>query len=83
LLDLLLAQTRYAVFGGRGGRSSTGAWKSRFMSRAGRTAPVNSTLPAIPVHAAVVVAATPWLYQAIDKIRRSFIWTGDAAESVG
>jgi hypothetical protein len=39
---------------------------------------VNCTLLAIPVHTAIAISISipPWLYHAIDKIKRSFIWTG-------
>jgi hypothetical protein len=34
------------------------------------------TLSAIPIHVCIVVKASPWILQAIDKLRHSFVWTG-------
>jgi hypothetical protein len=46
------------------------------MSRAGRTTLTKVTLSAILVHVSIVVMVHPWVHNAIDKIRRAFIWTG-------
>jgi hypothetical protein len=34
------------------------------------------TLSAVPVHISITVEVSPWILHAIDKIRRSFVWTG-------
>jgi hypothetical protein len=50
-------------------------WKSRFMSRVGRTL-TKVTLTAIPIHVSIVVVeVSPWIYKEIDRLRRAFIWT--------
>jgi hypothetical protein len=51
-------------------------WMSRLMSRAGRTTLVKVTLSAILVHISIAVKVSPWIFRAIDKLRRGFIWTG-------
>jgi hypothetical protein len=47
------------------------------MNKAGRTVLTKVTLSAIPVRIAIAVAASPWINQAIDRIREAFIWTGE------
>jgi hypothetical protein len=51
-------------------------WKSKLMSRAGRTMLAKVTVSAIPVHISIAVKVSPWIYCAIDKLHRGFIWTG-------
>jgi hypothetical protein len=51
-------------------------WKSRLMSRAGRTALTKITLSAILIHVSITVVVAPRIYQAIEKLRRAFIWIG-------
>jgi hypothetical protein len=51
-------------------------WKARFIMKAGWTTLTRVTLSAIPVHVSIVVVVSPWIYQAIDKIRCGFIWVG-------
>ena len=41
---------------------------------AGRTALVKATLSAIPVHTSIALCLSPWAINAIDKLRRAFIW---------
>jgi hypothetical protein len=46
------------------------------MSKAGRTELVKSTLAATTIHVAIAVRVSPWINQAIDRLRRSSSWTG-------
>jgi hypothetical protein len=58
-------------------------WKSKLMSPAGRTTLTKVTLFAILVHISIAVKVSPWIYHAIDKLRRGFIWTGFDSASGG
>jgi hypothetical protein len=51
-------------------------WKSRFMSRAGRTTLTKVTLSAIPIHVSIAVEVSSWIYHEIDRLHRAFVWTG-------
>jgi len=55
------------------------SWKAALMSRAGRKVLTCVTLSAIPVHTAIAVELCPWAIQAIDKLRRAFLWKGTAS----
>jgi hypothetical protein len=50
-------------------------WKARLMSIAGRTTLTKVTLSAIPIHVSIVVSVSPWIYQAIDRLRYSPWWS--------
>jgi hypothetical protein len=58
-------------------------WKSRLMLKAGRTTLTKVTLSAVPIHISIAVKVSPWIYRAIDKLRRDFIWTGTELASGG
>jgi hypothetical protein len=51
-------------------------WKSKLMSKVGRTTLTKVTLTAIPIQVSIAVELLPWIYKEIDKLRRAFIWTG-------
>jgi hypothetical protein len=51
-------------------------WKGSLLNVAGRTALVMATMSAIPIHTSIALCLSPWAIDAIDKLRRSFIWTG-------
>jgi hypothetical protein len=51
-------------------------WRSRFMSRAGRTTLTKVTLSAIPIHVSKAVEVSPWIYHEIDRLHRAFMWAG-------
>jgi hypothetical protein len=59
------------------------AWKSKFMSKAGRMTLMMVTLIAIPIHVSIAVEVSPWIYKEIDKIQRAFVWTGSNVVSSG
>jgi hypothetical protein len=48
-------------------------WKARFMTKVGWTNLTKVTHSAIPVHVFIDVVVSPWIYQAIDRIRHGFI----------
>jgi hypothetical protein len=50
-------------------------WKARLMSIAGRTTLTKVTLSAIPIHVSIVVSVSPWIYQAIDRLRYGPWWS--------
>ena len=54
-----------------------------FANIAGRTALVRSTLSAIPVHMSIALCLSASAIESIDKLRRSFIWSGTASVSGG
>jgi hypothetical protein len=56
-------------------------WKSKFMSKEGRTTLMKVTLTAILMHVSIAVKVSPWIYEEIDKIRRAFISTGSNSAS--
>lgn len=58
------------------------AWKGRMMNAVGRATLVKATLSAVPVHMATALCLSPWAIGRIDKLRRSFLWSG-AAEVAG
>ena len=51
-------------------------WKGQMLNVAGRTVLVKATLSAIPVHTSIALYLSPWAINAIDKLRRAFIWAG-------
>ncbi|WVZ95337.1 hypothetical protein U9M48_041118 [Paspalum notatum var. saurae] len=53
-------------------------WKGNLLNLAGRTVLVKSTLLAIPIHMAIASCLSSWAIGAIDKLRRSFLWSGSA-----
>jgi hypothetical protein len=46
------------------------SWKVNLMSRVGRTTLNKVMLSAIPIHISIAVEVSPWILQAIDKVRR-------------
>jgi hypothetical protein len=58
-------------------------WKGNLLNPARRTALVKATLSAIPVHTSIALCLSPWVIQAIDKLRRAFIWAGSETVAGG
>ncbi|GJM99322.1 hypothetical protein PR202_ga16412 [Eleusine coracana subsp. coracana] len=50
--------------------------KVALMHPAGRASLVKAVLTAIPIHHLIAVQCPKWVYKAIDKIRRGFMWKG-------
>jgi hypothetical protein len=46
------------------------------MSHVGRTTLTKVTLSNIPIHVFIAILVSPWIYRAIDKLSRVFIWFG-------
>lgn len=51
-------------------------WKGQLMNRSGRLALIKSTLTAIPVHIAITIKLQPWVFKALEKIMKAFLWSG-------
>jgi hypothetical protein len=51
-------------------------WKGKLLSKAGRETLVKAVLSAQPIYHLTVFRPKKWLLQAIDKIRRNFLWRG-------
>ena len=54
------------------------AWKGRLLNRAGRLRLVNSVLSSLPTYFLTVFKMPKWAIKRIDKLRRSFLWKGEA-----
>jgi hypothetical protein len=50
-------------------------WKSGLMLKVGRTELAKSMAIATMAHITIAVRVSPWINQAINRLRRSFIWT--------
>lgn len=59
------------------------SWKGRCLSRGGRLILVNSVLSALPLHFLSFYILPSWVLKRIDRIRRSFLWTGEQATKGG
>jgi hypothetical protein len=42
-----------------------------------------NTLSAIPIHTSLAVTVSPWIYNAIDRVRLSYVWAGTSTASGG
>ncbi|KAM0922677.1 hypothetical protein ACQ4PT_006132 [Festuca glaucescens] len=51
-------------------------WKARLMSRDGRVAYVHAVMAASVVYQLMALDVDPWFLQAVDKLRRGFLWAG-------
>ena len=58
-------------------------WKGKFLNRAGRLTLVRSVLSSVPTYFLTVFTLQKWAFKQIDKIRRSFLWKGDAEAGGG
>jgi len=58
-------------------------WKGNLLNTAGRSALVQATLSAIPIHASIALCLSPWAIGCIDKLRRGFIWAGSDSVAGG
>ncbi|WVZ79919.1 LOW QUALITY PROTEIN: hypothetical protein U9M48_027442 [Paspalum notatum var. saurae] len=58
-------------------------WKGSMLNLAGRAVLVKATLSAILVHVAITTCLSNWAVGAIDKLRRSFLWSGEAVTVAG
>lgn len=53
------------------------------MTRAGRVEWTKSVLTSIITHHAIALPLPKWALKAVDKIRKSFVWSGEQATSNG
>lgn len=53
-------------------------WKASLINKAGRAVLIRAKLSVIPIYTAVAIEISPWVIKCVDKIRRSFLWTGSA-----
>ncbi|KAM0888503.1 hypothetical protein ACQ4PT_028326 [Festuca glaucescens] len=51
-------------------------WKAKLMTRDGRVAYVRMVMAAYVVYQLMVLDVDPWFLQAVDKLRRGFLWAG-------
>lgn len=51
-------------------------WKGKLMNQSGHLALIRSTLTAIPVHIAICIPLPAWVFRALEKIMKAFLWTG-------
>ena len=51
-------------------------WKASLLTLAGRAVLTRFVLTGIPIYLLVAIKVPKWFIQAIDKIRRSFLWKG-------
>ncbi|KAM0913734.1 hypothetical protein ACQ4PT_011963 [Festuca glaucescens] len=51
-------------------------WKARLMTRDGRVAYVKMVMAASVVYQLMALDVDPWFLQAVDKLRRGFLWAG-------
>ncbi|KAM0823087.1 hypothetical protein ACQ4PT_071122 [Festuca glaucescens] len=51
-------------------------WKAHLMSRDGRVAYVRAVMAASVVYQLMALDVDPWFLQAVDKLRRGFLWEG-------
>lgn len=58
-------------------------WKGKLMNKSVRLALIKSTLTAISVHIAICIRLPGWVFKALEKIMKAFLWTGTEAISVG
>jgi hypothetical protein len=52
------------------------SWQANLMNKAGRTTLTKVMLSVVPIHISIAIEISQWILHAIDKIRRSFVWTG-------
>lgn len=57
-------------------------WQGKQLSTAGRETLVKTVLTSQPIYHLIAFPAQKWLLKRIDKIRRNFLWRGEAPENV-
>lgn len=58
-------------------------WKGRLVNKSGRLELIKSTLTAIPIHIAICIRLPGWVFKALEKIMKVFLWTGTKVVNAG
>jgi hypothetical protein len=58
-------------------------WRARLMTREGRAVYVSAVMTATVIYHLMALDLEPWFLQAIDKLRRGFLWAGASEASGG
>lgn len=64
-------------------RSRLGPWRIGFLQLSGRLILVQAVLSAVPIFHLMSLDPPPWVFKAIDKTRRAFLWRGTDAVNGG
>jgi len=59
------------------------SWKGKLLNRAGRLRLINTVLSSLPTYFLTVFKLPKWAIKRIDKLRRNFLWKGDAEANGG
>jgi hypothetical protein len=51
-------------------------WKSNLLSRAGRLVMVKTVLSSVPIYLMLALELPKWVFKALDRKRRGFLWKG-------
>jgi hypothetical protein len=58
-------------------------WKANLLSRAGRLVMVKTVLSSVPIYLMLALEPPKWVFKAIDKRRRDFLWKGQGDANGG
>jgi hypothetical protein len=51
-------------------------WRGQLLSHSGRLELIRSTLTAMSIYVAICIGLPPWVIRALEKILKTFLWTG-------